>query len=434
MNIYEIIKKKRDFCELNFEELNYFVKEFSSGNIKDYQASALLMAMFINDLSDSETSFLTKAMLESGEIVDLSDILGVKADKHSTGGVGDKTTLVVAPLVASCGVKLAKMSGRGLGHTGGTLDKLESIPNFNIYMDAKKFKSTVEEIGLAVIGQTKNIAPADKKLYALRDVTATVDNIGLIASSIMSKKLASGSDVIVLDVKCGSGAFMKDRESAKKLAKAMINIGESMDKSVSAFITDMSTPLGYAIGNSLEVIEAIETLKGNGPEDLTTLSIEIASEIVRLSKKDLSFEEAKKLVISNLENKNALKKLEDMIYNQGGDVRVIENYDIFKKAKIVEDFISDKDGYIGSFDTENIGMAAMFLGAGRLTKEDDIDYSAGIVLNKKLGEKVKKGDVICRLYTDDIDSILKAKDLLKESIHITNDRPILNNIILDKIS
>ena len=399
MRMYDIIKNKRDNKELTKEEIEFFVKGYTDGSIPDYQASALTMAIFFNGMTEKETAALTLAMAESGDTVDLSIFGDKTVDKHSTGGVGDKTTLIVAPIVASVGCIIAKMSGRGLGHTGGTVDKLEAIEGFNTSLTNDEFFTQVKNIGIAVVGQTGNLTPADKKLYALRDVTATVDSIPLIASSIMSKKLAAGSHTIVLDVKCGSGAFMKTPEEARALAEEMVKIGKNNGRNMAAIITDMNTPLGKNIGNSLEVIEAIEILKGNGAEDLKFVALALASEIISLSK-SISIEEAKNLADNAITSGKAYEKFKEWIALQGGNENWIENPDLFPKAQYKEDIFAESDCYISSMNAEDIGIASVILGAGREKKEDSIDFSAGIIINKKTGNKIKKGDIIATLYTN----------------------------------
>ena len=402
MRMVDLIIKKRDNQELTKEEIEFVINGYVKGEIPDYQVSAFLMAVFNQGMTDEEQYQLTKAMLESGEQIDLTSIEGVKVDKHSTGGVGDKTSLVVAPLAAAYGVKLAKMSGRGLGHTGGTLDKLESIPGFTIEVDSAHFFKQVNEIGLAIIGQTADITPADKKLYALRDVTGTIESTPLIASSIMSKKLASGADHIVLDVKVGSGAFMKDVESATKLAEAMVQIGKLANRDTVATLTDMSQPLGCAVGNSLEVIEAIETLKGNGPKDFTELCIELTAEILLIAKIANDLEDARNLVLKAINERTGLEKLRQMIKWQGGNPDVIDDYSLFGEACEVVELVyeAEQTAYVESIDALGIGNAAMILGAGRLTKDDLIDHQVGIVLNKKVGDVLKQNDLIATIYSN----------------------------------
>ena len=422
MRMYDIIKNKRDNKELTKEEIEFFVKGYTDGSIPDYQASALTMAIFFNGMTEKETATLTLAMAESGDMVDLSQFGNKTVDKHSTGGVGDKTTLIVAPIVASLGCIIAKMSGRGLGHTGGTVDKLESIEGFNTSLTNEEFFRQVKDIGIAVVGQTGNLTPADKKLYALRDVTATVDSIPLIASSIMSKKLAAGSHTIVLDVKCGSGAFMKTPEDAKALAEEMVKIGKNNGRKMAAIITDMNTPLGKNIGNSLEVIEAIEILKGSGAEDLKYVACSLATEIVSLSK-NISTQEASELVDNALSSGKAYEKLKEWISHQGGNVDLIENPENFPKAQFKEDITLENDCYISYMNAEEIGISSVVLGAGREKKEDFIDFSAGIVLNKKSGDKVAKGDVIATLYTNNKDSLQSAKEKFIKAVEFSDDKP-----------
>ncbi len=422
MRMYDIIKNKRDNKELTKEEIEFFVKGYTDGSIPDYQVSALAMAIFFNGMTEKETAILTLAMAESGDTVDLSLFGDKTVDKHSTGGVGDKTTLIVAPIVASLGCIIAKMSGRGLGHTGGTVDKLESIEGFNTSLTNDEFFEQVKNIGIAVVGQTGNLTPADKKLYALRDVTATVDSMPLIASSIMSKKLAAGSHTIVLDVKCGSGAFMKTPEEAKALAEEMVKIGKNNGRNMAAIITDMNTPLGNNIGNSLEVIEAIEILKGKGAEDLKYVAKALASEIVSLSK-NIPVTEAENLVSDAIKSGKALEKFKEWISHQGGNVDWIENPDLFPKAEFKVDIIAEKDCYISSMDAEEIGISSVILGAGREKKDDIIDMTAGIILNKKTGDKIKKGDKIGTLYTSNEKTIKSAKEKFLAAIKFSNEKP-----------
>ncbi|MEG2814457.1 MAG: thymidine phosphorylase, partial [Oscillospiraceae bacterium] len=393
--------------------------------IPDYQASAFLMAIYLKGMSKSETANLTRCMAQSGDMVDLSKIEGIKVDKHSTGGVGDKTTLIVAPIVASCGVKVAKMSGRGLGHTGGTVDKLESINNFKISLSEEEFFSIVNEVGVSVIGQTGNIAPADKRLYALRDVTATIDCIPLIASSIMSKKIAAGSDCILLDVKTGSGAFMKTLDSSIELANEMVSIGESVGRKTIALITNMDIPLGNSIGNSLEVIEAVKVLKGeaeNSSDDLTEVCINLAANMLYLAKKG-TLEICTKMARDSIKSLSAFETFKKMVVAQGGDVSLIENTNNFYKAKYTFEVKSEKTGYITKMDTEKCGIASVLLGAGRLKKEDSIDYSAGIILSRKYGEAIKKGETIAKLFSNDESSFNAANELFLSAIKIEETKP-----------
>jgi pyrimidine-nucleoside phosphorylase len=429
MRMYDIIEKKRDGKELSYNELDFFIKGYCEGTIPDYQAAALLMAVFIRGMSDRETADLTALMADSGEKVNLSGIKGIKVDKHSTGGVGDKTTLVLSPIVAACGVPVAKMSGRGLGHTGGTIDKLESIPGFRTSLTIDEFIGNVEKTGLAIAGQTGNLAPADKKLYYLRDVTATVNNISLIASSVMSKKVASGADCIVLDVKTGSGAFMKTIEDSIGLARTMVQIGKLMGRKTTAVVTDMDIPLGMAVGNSLEVIEAVETLKGKGPEDLRELSLELAARMLELAGKG-SLAQCLELAENALKSGKALKKLEEMILNQGGNPAVIHDYSLFGKAKFTYELTADKEGFIEHIKTDSLGTVSMILGAGRETKEDRINYTAGIKLQVKTGERIDKGSLIARLYSDNEHKLEEAARVLKEAIAISDTKPSLRPLIL----
>ncbi|QJA09165.1 pyrimidine-nucleoside phosphorylase [Romboutsia sp. CE17] len=408
MRIYDIIRKKRDNHELTKAEIDFFVEKYSKGEIPDYQASALLMAIYLNKMNKEETVYLTDAMMKSGDVIDLSEIEGIKVDKHSTGGVGDKTTIALAPLVAACGAPVAKMSGRGLGHTGGTLDKLESIPGFSIEMEAKKFIDSVNKHKIAVCGQTATIAVADKKMYALRDVTATVDNISLIAASIMCKKLASGANAILLDVKTGDGAFMKTLDDSFELAKAMVDIGNGMGRETIGMITDMDEPLGFAIGNSLEVIEAIETLKGNGPKDFVNLCETLGAYMLVLAKTVKTFEEGVEKIKEAIASGSALEKLKVFIENQGGDSRVVDDYTLFPKASIVVPVKSPRSGYISKIEAEEVGVSAMILGAGRETKEDVLDLAAGIVLEKKVGEYVNEGEVLATMYLNKEDKLESA--------------------------
>lgn len=400
MDFKSLIQKKRDGFALTKEEIEFFAFSAANETVPDYQLSAMLMAIFFNSLNEEETLWLTDAMARSGDMADLSGIDGIKGDKHSTGGVGDKTTLIVAPVVASCGVRMAKMSGRGLGHTGGTVDKLESIPNFRTSLATEEFADIVNNCGLCVAGQSGRLCPADKKLYGLRDVTATVDNMPLIASSIMSKKLAGGADCIVLDVKCGSGAFMKDEESAAKLAEKMVEIGRGAGRKIAALITDMDRPLGKNIGNSLEVIEAVETLKGSGPEDLTEISVLLSAKLLELAGKGTS-EECKALARSKIDDGSALRKLAEMVKLQGGDENYILNTELFPRARYSRKVIAPETGYISSMNTEGVGSVCVSLGAGRQKKEDSVDASAGIIIEKKTGDFVEKGETLATLFCSD---------------------------------
>jgi pyrimidine-nucleoside phosphorylase len=423
MNMNDIIYKKREGEKLTKEEIEYFIEGYVKGEIPDYQASALLMAIFFKKMDKEETFLLTNAMRFSGDTIDLSSIRGKKVDKHSTGGVGDKTTLVVTPIAAACGVPIAKMSGRGLGFTGGTVDKMESIPGFRTSLEPDEFLNQVNDIGISVIGQTAHITPADKMLYALRDVTATVDNFSLIASSIMSKKLAAGSDAIVLDVKCGNGAFMENFHDAVTLGNLMCEIGNSAGKKTVAVITDMSQPLGKAVGNSLEVIEAIETLKGHGPDDITQLSLNLAGIMVYVGGKASTVEEGIKLAEEALKSGRALQKLENFIKRQNGDERVIYDYTLFPKYSCTKELLAKEKGFVAGINARTIGLASQHTGAGRATKEDSIDLAAGIVLNKKVGDKVVEGDVLATIYGNDEVKLENAVEQAKEAFIIKEGRP-----------
>lgn len=422
MRMYDIIEKKKHGEELSREEIFGFINAYTEGTIPDYQISALMMAIYFKGMSDREIFDLTEAMMLSGDTVDLSDFSERSVDKHSTGGVGDKTTLIVAPIVASCGGVVAKMSGRGLGHTGGTVDKLESFPGFRTSLSPEEFKAQVSRCGLAVIGQSANLAPADKKLYALRDVTATVDSLPLISSSIMSKKLAAGTKSIVLDVKCGRGSFMKTPEDAKKLAETMVKIGKAHGRRTAAVITNMDIPLGHAIGNTLEVCEAIEVLRGGGPEDLKTVCLTLSALMVEFSCK-VSSAEAKSLVNDALFSGKAFEKFCEWINEQGGDDSFARDTSLFGRAKYSADVICEKDSYILSCDAEKIGLAAMTLGAGRATKDSVIDPRAGVILIKKPSDKVKCGDVIARLFTEKSETLESAKAQIISALEFTDTAP-----------
>lgn len=412
MRMIDIIEKKRDGKSLTKEEIEFIVNGYTHEEVPDYQASSLAMAIFFQDMNDEERAALTMSMVNSGEKIDLSDINGIKVDKHSTGGVGDTTTLVLAPLVAAVGVPVAKMSGRGLGHTGGTIDKLESVKGFNVEISEKDFIKLVNDNQVAVIGQSGNLTPADKKLYALRDVTGTVNSIPLIASSIMSKKIAAGADAIVLDVKTGSGAFMKTLDDAEALAHAMVRIGNNVGRNTMAIISDMSQPLGNAIGNALELKEAIATLKGNGPKDLTELVLTLGSQMVVLAEQATSLDEARQMLIDAIKTGKALNKFKTFLSNQGGDDSIVDSPEKLPSAKYQVEFKAKKDGYITEIIANEIGVASMMLGAGRQTKEDVIDLGVGIVLNKKVGEHVEKGENILTIHTNtkEIDDILYKLD------------------------
>ena len=429
MNMYHIIAKKRDGGKLSAEEIGYFIHGYVAGEVPDYQASALLMAMFIRGLDDEETAQLTQAMTDSGDKADLSS-LGTVADKHSTGGVADTTTLIVVPLVCACGLKVAKMSGRGLGHTGGTLDKLESIPGVTVALSMDRFMEQVRSIGGAVMGQTMSLCPADKMLYALRDVTATVESIPLIASSIMSKKLASGADVIVLDVKTGSGAFMTDADDARALAKAMVSIGQSAGRKISAIISDMSQPLGCAVGNSLEVIEAIDVLAGRADGDLLTVSMALATKLLCLGNIASSEEAARSLLEDALHSGRALAKLGEIIAAQGGDAHVVQDTSLMPRARIIHTLAAEADGVISSMDCRGLGEAAGALGAGRVTKDDVIDPAVGFIVKKRIGDQVSKGDALFEIHANNEAKLKEALRSLPLCITISNSAQI-PELILD---
>ncbi len=425
----DILAKKRDGQKLMLSEIAYWIKGCADGSIPDYQSSALLMAAYINGMDDEETVDLTLAMLGSGQTVDLSDIEGIKVDKHSTGGVGDKTTLVVAPILAAAGLIVSKMSGRGLGHTGGTLDKLESIPGFNTQLTIEELKQQLKEIGLAVISQTETLVPADRTLYALRDVTATVSSIPLIASSIMSKKLALGSDVIVLDCKYGSGAFMTDLQDSIELAKAMVKIGTVAGKKTSALITSMEQPLGNRVGNALEVMEAIDTLNGKGPEDFRQLCLNLAGEIIYQADRTTNREKAVQLAEELLKGGSAKEKFKQLLLAQGGDIAVIEDYAGLPQADCVTSYYSQKSGYIQKIDAAKVGQAALILGAGRVKKNDEIDLAAGISFLAKTGARIESGGQIAFLYSANQNQAQKAMQLLDEAIVITQKEPVIPRLI-----
>lgn len=419
MRMVDIIEKKRDGQELTTAEINFFIEGYTKGEIPDYQASALAMAIYFQDMNDRERADLTRAMVESGDTIDLSAIDGVKVDKHSTGGVGDTTTLVLAPLVASLGVPVAKMSGRGLGHTGGTIDKLESIAGFHVELTREQFIDLVNRDKVAVIGQSGNLTPADKKLYALRDVTGTVNSIPLIASSIMSKKIAAGADAIVLDVKTGDGAFMKTQEDAEELAHAMVRIGNHVGRKTIAIISDMSQPLGFAIGNALEVNEAIETLQGKGPKDLTKLVLTLGSQMVILAGKAKTSEKAKEMLLDAIHSGKALAKFKEFLANQGGDASIVDDLTKLPQAKYKIELPAKQSGYISRMVADEIGVASMILGAGRATKEDVIDLAVGLVLHKKVGDKVEEGESILTIYSNR-ENVEDVKQKLYDNIFIAD--------------
>lgn len=432
MRIYDIIEKKRDGYKLTKEEINFFVQEYTADRIEDYQASALLMAIFINGMDEEETVNLTESMAKSGDMLDLSPIEGITADKHSTGGVGDKTSLVVAPICASLGIKMAKMSGRGLGHTGGTIDKLESIKGYNTSIDTDSFFKQVNEIGIALIGQTGNLAPADKKIYALRDVTATVGNISLIASSIMSKKLAAGAKNIILDVKCGSGAFMKDEESATELAEMMVKIGKKCGRNMAAVITNMDVPLGSNVGNALEIKEVVDILNNKGDKQLRELCLVLSATILSISY-DWDYEKAYNKAENTLINGSALKKLKGLISAQGGDASLIDNPEKLPISPMSLEIKAEKQGYISQMDSAIIGQSAVLLGAGREKKTDTIDYGAGIVINKKTCDKVNVDDTIAILYANTNEQLKNAEKLFRTSFEINDNKPKEQKLIYKTI-
>lgn len=420
MNTVDLIIKKRDGLKLSFSEIEFLIMGYVKDEIPDYQISSFLMAAFLNGLDEEETYSLTKIMRDSGDTIDLSPIHKTTLDKHSTGGVGDKTSLVIAPILACFDIAVPKMSGRGLGHTGGTIDKLEAIPGFKVELTRKEFIDQVNDIGLALIAQSGNITPGDKKLYSLRDVTGTVNSIPLIISSIMSKKLAAGGDNIILDVKCGTGAFMKDLDHAVELAQGMVNIGKKFNKNIKALITNMNQPLGYAVGNALEIIEVFDTLKGKGPEDLFELSLDIVSHGLLMSGKSKNLEEARKLAIEKINSGEALSKLGDMIEAQGGNREVVENYSLLNIPDTCYQLKSEEDGYVESLEVEKIGYASMLLGAGRRKKEDVIDPSVGLKFYLNIGDKVKKGDLIGEIFYNDSRNLEESIRNLKESIKLSS--------------
>lgn len=420
MNILEIIAKKRDNKILTKDEINFFIKNYTNGNITDYQAAALIMAIYINGMNYEETTEFTLAMANSGEILDLSE-LGLVIDKHSTGGIGDKITLILMPIIASLGIPAAKMSGRGLGFTGGTVDKLESIPGYNTNIDIEQFISNVKNIGISLMGQTLNLAPADKKIYALRDTISCVESIPLIASSIMSKKIAAGAEKVVLEVTVGSGAFMKNIEDATELSRTMIGIGNLAKKETVCILTNMNEPIGYSIGNSLEVIEAVEALNGKMSEDVKEIVLELGSYMIRLAGKGDNIEENKELILENINNKKALQKFKELVKNQGGDVSYIEDTSKFESAKFVLPVVSRKDGYIKSMNNQKIGYISSELGAGRLKKEDKINNRVGIIINKKIGDKVNSEEILAYIHSDDYEIGIKAVDDLRECYEISDE-------------
>lgn len=435
MRMYDLIKKKRDGKELSKEEITWMIKEFTKGEIPDYQMSAMMMAIYFQGMEEKETLALTMAMAKSGDVLDLSEISGIKVDKHSTGGVGDKTSLVLAPMVAAAGVPVAKMSGRGLGHTGGTIDKLESFQGFNTNLSKETFIENVNEMKMAIMGQTKDLAPADKKLYALRDVTATVDQMSLIASSIMSKKLAAGADAIVLDVKTGSGAFMKEEKAAEALAREMVRIGNNAGRKTVALISDMDQPLGFAVGNILEVKEAIDTLQGKGSEELLELCYLLGSYMLILGGKASNLEEARKELGHTIKEGLALKKFAQFVEAQGGDPEPIFHQELFQKASIVEEVQSMEEGYVEKIHCQEIGNCSLILGGGRETKDSEIDLSVGILMKKKVGDYVKKGDCLALIHANDMEKMKAAKEKLLGAYTFSQSkvekRPLFHKIITE---
>src|SRR5450432_4871625 len=433
MRTVDLIQRKRDGKELAPEEIEFLVNGYTNGEIPDYQMSAFLMAVCFSGMTDREVSRLTECMLHSGDTVDLSAIPGVKVDKHSTGGVGDKTSFIVAPLAAAAGVVVPMMSGRALGHTGGTLDKLESIPGLRTNLTAEEFQKQLAELELAFIGQTDRLAPADRKLYALRDVTATVESIPLISSSIMSKKLAEGGDALVLDVKVGSGAFMKKQVEARRLAQTMVGIGRRMDKKVQALITDMNQPLGYAVGNALEIMEASQTLQNAGPADLTKLSLELAARMIFLGKKAASLDDARRIAEQHLVDGSAYKKFKAVVAAQGGNPQALDKFELLPNATGMREINSPRAGYVSSIDAEDIGAASNMIGAGRDKKEDSIDPAVGIILEVKTGEKVDAGSVLCRLYYTRDERVDEAADMVEDAFRISSQKPDERELILEVV-
>lgn len=433
MRMVDLIQKKRDGSELTSEEIHYIIQGYTDGSIPDYQMSALTMAIYFQGMTVAERAELTMAMVESGDQIDLSKIEGIKVDKHSTGGVGDTTTLVLGPLVAAVGVPVAKMSGRGLGHTGGTIDKLESVAGFHVEIKNEEFIELVNKNKIAVIGQSGNLTPADKNLYSLRDVTATVNSIPLIASSIMSKKIAAGADAIVLDVKTGAGAFMKTLDDSRELAKAMVGIGNSVDRKTMAVISDMSQPLGFAIGNALEVKEAIDTLSGKGPEDLTELCLTLGSYMVYLAEKATSLEDARKMLESAIKDGSALETMKLFLSSQGGDASVVDDPSKLPQAKYTYEIPAKEEGYVSEIIADEVGTAAMLLGAGRATKESEIDLAVGLILRKKIGDKVHKGESLVTIFSN-FENVNEVKEKLYQNISITKEKVNSPELIYEEIT
>jgi pyrimidine-nucleoside phosphorylase len=433
MRTVDLIQRKRDGEELAPEEIEFLVEGYTNGDIPDYQMSAFLMATFFSGMSEREVSRLTECMLRSGDTVDLSSVPGIKVDKHSTGGVGDKTSFIVAPLAAAAGVVVPMMSGRSLGHTGGTLDKLESIPGMRTDLSPEEFTAQLAELGLCFIGQTDRLAPADRKLYSLRDVTGSVESIPLISSSIMSKKLAEGVDALILDVKVGSGAFMKNQLDARKLASMMVGIGRRMDKKVRALITDMNQPLGFAIGNALEIMEASQTLQNAGPDDLTKLSIELAAHMIHLGKKAATLEEARRTAEQHLVDGSAYRKFKQVVAAQGGNAQALDKFELLPNATGMREITSPRAGYVTSIEAEGIGVASNMIGAGRDRKEDAIDPAVGIILEVKVGEKVDAGSVLCRLYYTREDRVEEAAERVEDAFRVSGQRADERNLILEVV-
>ncbi len=434
MRTVDLILQKRRGEELSVEEIQFLVNGYTTGEIPDYQMSAFLMAMFFNGMTDRELSALTECMMNSGEVLTLSEIPGVKVDKHSTGGVGDKTSMICAPIAAAAGVIVPMVSGRGLGHTGGTLDKLESIPGFRTDLTIEQFRAQLATLGLCFIGQTDEIAPADKRLYALRDVTGTVESIPLIASSIMSKKMAEGIDALVLDVKVGNGAFMKKQVEARRLAQAMVGIGRRLDKRVQALITDMNQPLGFAIGNALEVMEVSQTLQKSGPADLTRLSLELAARMIHLGKKAETLEEARKIAEDKLMDGSAYAKFKAVVEAQGGNSQALDRFDLLPNATGMREVVTPRGGFVSAIAAEDIGRASQMMGAGRARKEDPIDPAVGVILEVKVGEKVDAGSVLCRLYYTNEEGLEEAAELVEDAFRISGTRPEERELILEVVS
>ena len=433
MRTVDLIQRKRGGEELSPEEIEFLINGYTNGDIPDYQMSSFLMAVYFKGMTDREVSRLTECMLHSGDTVSLAAIPGVKVDKHSTGGVGDKTSFIVAPLAAAAGVVVPMMSGRALGHTGGTLDKLESIPGFRTDLTADEFEKQLAELGLCFIGQTERLVPADRKLYALRDVTATVESIPLISSSIMSKKLAEGIDALVLDVKVGSGAFMKTQVEARRLAQTMVGIGRRMDKKVQALITDMNQPLGYAIGNALEIMEASQTLQNAGPADLTKLSLELAARMIFLGKRAATLEEARQTAEKHLVDGSAYKLLKQVVAAQGGNPQALDKFELLPNATGMREITSPRAGYVSSIDAQDIGASSNMIGAGRDKKEDSIDPAVGIILEVKMGEKVDAGSVLCRLYYTREDRVDEAAEMVEDAFHVSSQKPDERELILEVV-